>query len=457
MTPAEFEEWVNTALETPEKAQESINSGQFAEKVKAYGHAYREATNKTMKDLQGQMEETVTASVLDMLKRNGNTPDSRPDVRPAPTAVQARAQAAYDPQAPGVEVGKIWNSAGQMLQDLLTPTKRQSKDQRARFEAYEDFKNAYSSNVPSSGGYLVPEEVRADIMTAALPEAVVRPQATVVPMPTSKLRWPVVDQTTLADGTVYGGIQMLWLDEGETFTATEAAFGTIGLEAHKLGGLATVPNELVRHISVLETWLRANLPNALRHFEDVAFIKGNGVGKPLGGLHATNPALIVADDEAGQSTASITWNNVLAMFARFLPDSYGNGEWDITPDAIPEIFSMALPVGTGGTAVMLGEGGGSGKLPMTLLGMPIRWTQKAPAVMGTQGDISLADWTKYVIGDTKSLQLDTSEHSAFRSDSTDFRILEEVDGQPGMLSAITPENNGPTLSAWIQLETRSLD
>jgi HK97 family phage major capsid protein len=456
-TPEEWTEWCNTALATPEDATKLINSGEFRDKVIAYGKAYAEKSNKTMADLKAQVEESVTASVMDLFKRNGHAPDSRPDVRPAATAVQARAQAAYDPQAPGVEVGKIWNSSGQMLQDLLTPTKRQSKEQRARFEAYEDFKAAYSGNVPSTGGYLVPEEVRSDIMTAALPEAVVRPQATVVPMPTSKLRWPVVDMTTLADGTVYGGIQMVWLDEGQTFTATEAAFGTIGLEAHKLGGLATVPNELVRHISVLETWLRANLPNALRHFEDVAFIKGNGVGKPLGGLHASNPALIVADDEAGQSTASITWNNVLAMFARLLPDSYGNAEWDITPDAIPEIMSMALPVGTGGSAVMLGEGGGPNKLPMTMLGMGIRWTQKAPAVMGIQGDISLADWSKYVIGDTKTLQLDTSEHSAFRSDSTDFRILEEVDGQPGMLSAITPENGGPTLSAWIQLESRNLD
>jgi HK97 family phage major capsid protein len=94
---------------------------------------------------------------------------------------------------------------------------------------------------------------------------------------------------------------------------------------------------------------------------------------------------------------------------------------------------------------------------MSMLGIPIRWTRKAPAVLGTQGDISLVDWSKYVIGDTMTMTLDTSEHSAFTSDKTDFRIIERLDGQPGLLSPLTPENNGPTLSAFVQLETRSLD
>jgi HK97 family phage major capsid protein len=94
---------------------------------------------------------------------------------------------------------------------------------------------------------------------------------------------------------------------------------------------------------------------------------------------------------------------------------------------------------------------------MTMLGMPIKWSRKAPAVLGTQGDISLADFSKYVIGDTQQMSLDSSPHSSFRSDKTDFRIIERIDGQPGMLEPLTPENGGPTLSAFVQLETRSLD
>jgi len=290
----------------------------------------------------------------------------------------------------------------------------------------------------------------------ALEGAVVRPKAQVVPLTTGKMKWPVVDFTTEV-GEVFGGIVMSWLDEGQTIPETSGSFAALELIAHKLGGLASLPNELIRDAAALEAWVRQALPAAIRHFEDIAFLKGNGVKKPLGALHPDNPALIVVGDESGQSTPSITWINVLAMLARLLPDSYANAEWIVTPDALPEIMTMALPVGTGGSAVMVGEGKGADALPMSMLGIPLRWSRKAPAVLGTQGDISLCDNSKYVIGDTLAMTLDTSEHSSFRSDKTDFRVITRVDGQPGMIAPLTPENNGPSLSAWVQLETRSLD
>lgn len=446
--PKEWEEYLNTACDTPEKFQEAFNSGDFRAKLDGYAKAYAEGQNKVMADLKSELTDQVSASVMEMMKRNGVSPDrGRPDVRAT--------NAAYDKNAPGVAIEKVWNSGGQMIQDLLYAKQgKAGADARARIDKYDEIMNAFNPHIPSEGGYLIPEEVRSTIMTRALEGAIVRPQATVVPVPTGKFRWPVNDMTTEV-GEVYGGIAMAWLDAGEEFPEVEAAFGALTLESNKLGGYASVPNELIRHIQALEVWLREKLPLAVKEFEDRAFIKGNGVGKPLGGLHADNPALITVDAEGGQPAGTITWNNVLAMFARLLPESYATAEWDITPDAIPEIFSMALPVGTGGSAVMLGEGAGPGKLAQTMLGLPIRWTRKAPAVKGTKGDISLADWKQYVIGDTTGIRFDTSEHSAFRRDKTDFRVLTEVDGQPGQLSPLTPENGGPTLSSWVQLATRS--
>lgn len=449
-TPAEFEEWINTALATPEAAQAAINSGDFAEKIKGY----TTARNKTMTDLKDQLHEQITASVLEMFKRNGQEVDGRVDL--APTNERAlRAGTARNGEALGVHTEKIWNSAAQMIQDITSAgTPRQTAESRARMEAYQEFTNAYSQAVPSEGGFLVPEQVRSDIMTRALEAAVVRPQAIVVPMPGSKFKWPAVDFTTEV-GEVFGGIAMSWLDEGQSIPATSGTFATIDLNAHKLGGYASVPNEILRHAPALEQWIRSAMPAAVGHFEDLGFMSGDGAKKPLGGLHSANPALIVVDKETGQEADTITWVNVLAMFARLLPESYGNAEWVITPDAIPEIFSMALPVGTGGSAVMIGEGDGPKGLPATILGIPVRWTRKTPAVKGDQGDISLVDWSKYIVGDTMAMQLATSEHSSFRTDKTDFRIIEEVDGRPGLLSALTPQNGGPTLSAFVQLQTRS--
>jgi len=443
--PAEWEEYVHTTLSSPEAFKAAFEDGSFKEAMAGYTGA----TNATMQALRADLKNDIVTTVIEMSKRNG----VRPDVERI--ALAASKGAAYNEGAPGAS-NKVWKNGGEMLSDLLTPEKKVTREQRARLDAYTEFQAAYSEKVPSEGGYLVPEEVRADILSLALEDSIVRSQAVVVPMSTSKLRYPVLDFSTEV-GEVFGGIVMSWLDEGQEIPITSGMFAALSLVAHKLGGLSRIPNELVRDARALDAWVRQAMPAAVKHFEDLGFMKANGVGKPLGGLHADNPALIVVGDESGQSTASITWNNVLAMFARMLPESYGNAEWDITPDAIPEIFSMALPVGVGGSAVMLGEGQGPQRLPMSMLGLPIRWTRKAPGTLGTQGDISLVDWSKYVIGDTQEMTFDTSEHSAFTSDKTDFRIIERVDGQPGLLTAITPENNGPTLSAFVQLETRSLD
>lgn len=443
-TPKEWEEYVNTTLSTPEAFKAEFESGNFTANLKGY----QGATNKTMTDLRNEVTEQVSASVLEMFQKAGNAPDKG---RPNFAAVKG---AGFNQNAPGA-LNKVWNSGGAMLHDILTPAKRLSREQSARMDQYAEFTAAYSEKIPSEGGFLVPEEVRAEVMSVALEEAVVRPKAQVVPLTTGKMKWPVVDFTTEV-GEVFGGIVMSWLDEGQTIPETSATFAALELIAHKLGGLASLPNELVRDAAALEAWVRQAMPKAIAHFEDIAFLKGNGVKKPLGALHADNPALIVVADEGAAQQSGITWINVLTMLSRLLPDSYASAEWVITPDALPEIFTMALPVGTGGSAVMVGEGTGSQRLPTSMLGIPITWSRKAPAVLGTQGDISLVDNTKYVIGDTQVMTLDTSEHSSFRSDKTDFRIITRVDGQPGMVAPLTPENNGPTLSAWIQLATRTL-
>lgn len=449
VTPAEFEEFV-MGLDTPEKFAAAAKDGSFKEKVNGYAQAYAEGTNKTMQDLKAQLTDQVTASVLEMFKNNGVQVDGRLNQAPVRAADKG---AAYVNGAAGTRVEHIWSNASELVLDVVTAEKNRTKEQRARLEKWADFTNAYSEAVPSEGGFLVPETTRADIMTRALELAVVRPQAIVVPMPGSKFRWPAVDFTTEV-GQVYGGIAMSWLDEGQSIPATEGSFGAIDLNAHRLGGYAALPNGIIRHAPALETWVRTAMPAAWGHFEDLAYMSGDGVKKPLGGLHADNPALIVAAAESGQDADTLTWNNFLAMFSRALPESFGSMEWDITPDALPQVMTMALPVGTGGSAVMIGEGNGSQKLSMSILGVPIRWTRKAPGVLGDQGDVSLVDWSKYVVGDTMTMSLDTSEHAEFRTDKTAFRILGEVDGQPGLLSALTPQNNGPTLSAFIQLAAR---
>jgi HK97 family phage major capsid protein len=445
-TPAEWEEYVG-GFDTPEKFTAAFADGSFQQTI----NSYVTSQNAVMDDLRAQTTEQVQLAIHDMFKRNDVDTGSRGqrlDLVNKARREQTQNYALYNPDNAAAQMNGWTKNSGEFLQAALNVLPKSAENRDLRHKILD-----YSEKVPSEGGILVPEEWRSDIMTRALEIAVVRPRAVVVPMPTGKLRWPAVDMTTEV-GEVYGGMVFSWVDEGGTITPSDATFAAIALEANKLAGGALIPNELLKDAAALTTWVMTNLPKGIGQFEDLGFLKGNGVKKPLGALHADNPALITVGGEVGQPAATITWNNVLAMFARLLPESFASSVWVITPDAIPEIFSMALPVGTGGSAVMLGEGQGTQSLPMSMLGRPIIWSRKAPAVLGTKGDISLVDLSQYVIGDTQDVRIDQSEHVSFWTDKTAFRIIERVDGQPAQLSALTPENNGPTLSSFVQLATR---
>ena len=86
---------------------------------------------------------------------------------------------------------------------------------------------------------------------------------------------------------------------------------------------------------------------------------------------------------------------------------------------------------------------------MQLLGPPIYITEKVPANDATN-DLSLVDFSHYLIGDRQVIQADSSPHFKFSSDKTAYKILERVDGRPWVNTALTPRNNSSnTLSPYV--------
>jgi HK97 family phage major capsid protein len=77
-------------------------------------------------------------------------------------------------------------------------------------------------------------------------------------------------------------------------------------------------------------------------------------------------------------------------------------------------------------------------------------TEKCPAV-GTKGDIILADFGHYLVGDRGGLRTDYSQHYKFQSDQMAYRVIKRVDGQPWLKQAITPRRGGATLSPFVAI------
>jgi HK97 family phage major capsid protein len=367
-----------------------------------------------------------------------NRLDQRPSNGAPGSAGWGARNALFNKTAAGARLddADLFDNAAEFLQAINFQHEKLPGDRAKRtaaLEAMHKIRNDYGSVVPSDGGFLIPESMRSDVMMIALEQSVTRPRATVIPMETLSVTIPGVDSTSNAS-SVFGGIVCYWTEEGASLTESQAKFRRIRLEAKKLTAYAEVPNELVADATAFGAFFNQAYPRAMAWYEDDGFMNGTGSGEPLGWLNS--PAAVSVTKETGQPATTIVWENIVKAYARMLPSSLGNAEWVANIDSFPELATMALSVGTGGSAIWLNNGAEGP--PMTILGRPVTFTEKVPTV-GSAGDINFVDLSYYAIGDRQVMQAESSPHFRFQNDLTAYRFIQRVDGRPLIESAITPQ------------------
>lgn len=350
----------------------------------------------------------------------------------------------YNGQAMGATVDGIFDTADKFFMAAW----HLNNDPKAKGKLSE-LMNAASSVSFADGGALVPEAFRSRLLEVAIEQGVVRGRATVVPMESSRVQFPAIDVSSHAS-SLYGGMIAYWGEESAALTDANPKFGRVDLDARYLTGLSVVPNQLLQDSPISFSALIERLwPKVLAFEEDAAFISGAGTDQPLGFLGAGNAASVVASKEVGQAASTILFENVLEMFSRMFPGSLGNAVWLCAPNALKELWSMALSVGTGGAPVMMASAVPGP--PFTLMGLPVIPSEKVPA-LGQRGCLSLVDLSYYLIGDRQMMTAASSTDWKFGNNQTAYRLIQRVDGRPWIQSAITPRNGGPTLSPFVELE-----
>ncbi len=436
-TPEELGE----ALRDKDRVKNLFEAGEFANFI----NGYIANVAKKDADLTAQINEQVQIGLAEFAKANGGVAKTlNHDPRATPTGTPSRLY--NNPRANGAPLDGLFPDFYTYLQAVWT---KGNKDKET-LEKLEQVRN-YSERVPAEGGLLVPEEFRSQLMQLALESSVVRPRATVIPMSSPRLHVPMVDETSHAS-SIFGGVIVYRTEEGAELTESAASFASVKLDVTKQTALSHVPNELIRDWGAFGAFMDQTLPAAIGYFEDIDFLSGNGAGAPLGALSTGNTALIAVAKETGQSATTIVWENILHMYQRMLPSSLPRAVWLAAPNTFVELATMALSVGTGGSAVWITDATGAPTL--TLLGRPVVMSEKAPATLGTQGDLSFVDFGMYLIGDYQTMSVDSSEHVKFTSDKTTYRVIQRNDGRPWIQSALTPHYGGETLSPFIQLQTR---
>ena len=429
------------------KVQNLMAEGQFSAVVKRT----RPTCTRPTRRLSVQIKEETQRVLAEYLRENENTKGLEALKRGGVAAATTTHNAHYQPKALGAKFGaeEYGGNLSQFLMDI-SPKAYVTPELAQRREALRNA--AASSGEPASGGFLVPEAFRAELLQLSLESSVVRPRARIVPMDTARVIYPYLDDTSHASN-VFGGIQGYWTPESGTMTDVAATFGRLALDAWKLTAFANVPNELIADSAVsFEAFVRSSFPQALAYFADVAFLSGNGAGQPLGINTDGNAARVSVAKEAGQAADTIVWENIVKMYARMLPQSLGSAVWVVSPDTFPELATMALSVGTGGGPIWLNNGVGGP--PATILGRPVIISEKVEN-LGDKGDINFIDFSYYLVGDRQAMTVSSSEHFRFQNGETSFKFVERLDGRPWLQSALTPRNGGPTLSPFVTLDARA--
>lgn len=380
-------------------------------------------------------------SAQERLSKPGND-----GIRPAVNPVLDERQAKYPGLPPKADRFESFGDALIAVRSAAMPSA--AVDRRLRAPA------GMSEAVPSDGGFLVQTDYASEIKTRMFSTGQILPRLTRLPISanSNSITIPAAADDTESAG-IFGGIVAYWLAEAGTKTTSTPKFREMILKLKKLAAVVPTTDELLQDKVALEAFVRLGSNLALVKEAEKQVIRGVGAGQPLGILNSG--ALVTAAAETGQLADTIVYANIVNMWSRMFADSRANAIWLINQSIEPQLFTMGITVGVGGSPVYLPPGGASASPYGTLFGRPVipcNYCSK----LGDAGDIILADFGEYLWIEKGGVQEATSIHYAFITDETYYRFVMRCDGQPAWSKVFTPEQaTTATQSPFVTLAARA--
>ncbi|MGJ8478040.1 phage major capsid protein [Sphingobium yanoikuyae] len=295
----------------------------------------------------------------------------------------------------------------------------------------------------TQGGFMVPPQLRQTILSVEPQDALVRPRANVIPAgspPDAAITMPALDQSGANPKNMFGGVEFKWIAEGEEKPETDAKLKSITLSPHEIAGFVTITDKLLRNWQASGAFIEGLFRGAYAAAEDYAFIRGTGVNQPLGAINSGAMKFINRAE-----SNHVRYVDLLNMVSRFLMRGGQSPVWSMPQSSLVDIATMTDPEGH-----YIWKPGAVDGFAGTLLGYPVRWNNRAPG-LGSKGDITLVDWSQYLIKDGSGPFVATSEHVKFTSNQTVIKFFSNVDGAPWLTAPIV-EENGWEVSPFVGLD-----
>lgn len=249
------------------------------------------------------------------------------------------------------------------------------------------------------GGFLVPEEFRAEVIRKAQNLVAVRQAgARVLTTNSNSLNIPV--EATTGQGT--------WLDERGEYQDSAPTFGQLNFTPFKYGRLVKVSDELLADSAVnIANYLADLYAREFGDAQDQAFIQGTGTGQPQGIINHPNVVTVPFNAANGgdniinlkytvpvkyHSNLAFVMNGKTSQVVRKMKDDSGSYLW------------------------RAGNGSLADGQPETLDGRPVYLSDHVP-----DGTIIVGDFANYYIVERSGMTIQRSDHFAFNTGEIAFR------------------------------------
>ena len=283
---------------------------------------------------------------------------------------------------------------------------------------------AQGEGVDSAGGFLVPEELMANIIVLREKFGVFRQECDVVPMGSDTLNWP---RRT-------GGLTAFFTSENQAVTESTASWDNVNLTAKKAAVLTRMSTEIEQDAVVaIADWLVGEMAYAFASKEDDCGFNGDGTSS-FGGMRGLTVLAIDGNHNASKFTAA-TGHNTFALLTLVdltglmgtLPQyALAGSKWYMSQQGFYSCVANLLAAAGGNRLDILSQG-----IEKRLLGFPVAIAQKLPIIATTQTTKAMlffGDLTKAaMMGERRGVTIKRSDHRYFENDQIGLLGTERFD------------------------------
>ena len=414
--------------------------------------AFRADNEKRLKDLEGKGH---TDPLLEAKVRK--IAEDVAVVATMKTQLESIEAAVAKMQAPGAggddEKKAVYKSIGEQMLDVaaavnpdLSATRRAEAITRLG-KVRADAASGANELIPSEGGFLVETDKASMLNLGAIATGLLSQRCFQVPCSggSNSLELNLIDETSRATGSRYGGIQVYMKAEADTVLASKPKFREGVWKLKDCMGIFYATGDLLKDAPQMTAVVNKWFPAEFGFKVDDEIVNGVGGGHLSGIIPAACTVTQAVETGQTRSTAGqvISYANIARMYARLLSSSDANAVWFINRALLPEIMMMTIVGGTASTPVFLPPGGASGSPYMTLLGKTMIPIEQC-AAPGTPGDIILADLSEYLLLTKGGIDAQSSIHVRFIYDEMTYRWIYRFDGAPIRNKKLTPYKGSST-------------